>query len=118
MRRSWWWQRGGRENGTRPQMWDWVLSRALGVLQAHRELSRDHTDGSKKHRRAGACFLLRSNGNISESGSFSLQVCHGLLLIFSFNYLKRKKKMHVVHLDFRNISEGDRERRQNKWYCV
>ena len=53
-----------------------------------------------------------------QSGSFSLQVCLGLLLIFCFNYLKRKKQMHVVHLDFRNISEGDRERRQNKQYCA
>lgn len=42
------------------------FEQSLGVLQAHRELSRDHTDGSKKRRRAGACFLLRSNGNISE----------------------------------------------------
>lgn len=31
-----------------------------------------------------------------------------LLLTFFFNYLKRKK-MHVVHLDFWNISERQRE---------
>lgn len=91
-KRSWWWQRGGGKDGARPQMLGCVLSRVLGVLQAHGELSRDHRDGSKKCRRAGALFLLRSNGNISESGSFSLQVCRGLLSIFCFNSLKRKEK--------------------------